>query len=234
MSAKIVSAKRALASFARPLNHCHLSVRCFSTRPPAPRRPGFQIPAQGFVFTVLLFPAMAYTLYAGRYGPSEDELEREIRQRYSGQIAENREKNEAMAELFQHAIHKPDGKMDENLKEVLYAGKGGKKRLFAVDDKLYGTSEGVAERARRDDERVKRKEYRRKKKAGEIVEEKSKGKQKGSAKTAAEEAPGAPPRTKSTAMASPGLVNVQSAATIAVVAIAAAGAGYLAGGSRRS
>jgi hypothetical protein len=203
-------------------------------RPPAPRRPGFQIPAQGFVFTVLLFPALAYTLYAGRYGPSDDELEREIRERYSGKIAENREKNEAMAEFFQHAIHKPDGKVDDDLKEVLYAGKGGKKRLSAVDDKLYGTSEGVAERKRQDEERVKRKEYRRKKKAGEIVEEKPNGKQKGSAKAAAAAAAKGsetPPSTRSTPS---GLINVQSAATIAAVAVAAAGAGYLAGGSRRS
>lgn len=201
--------------------------------PPAAKRAGFSIPAQGFVFTALLLPVLGYTMYAGRYGPSEEDLERQVRERYSARIAENRDKNAAMADFFQHAIYNPDGKVDDSLKEVLYAGKGGKKRFYAVDDKWYGTSEGVQEKKRQEEERAKREEYKRRKKAGEIVEEpkdekkSSKSKIKGSVARA--EAPAAATTNGSGSI----VLNAQSAATIGVVAIVAAGVGFLAGGGSR-
>lgn len=167
-------------------------------------------------------------MYADRYGPSDEQLELDIRERYAARIAENRQKNEAMADLFQHAIRNPDGTLDDNLKEVLYAGKGGKKRFLAVDEKLYGTAEGVEEKSRQDEERKKREEYRRKKKAGEIVDEKPKDKK--SKKTS--NSPEAPPPPPSDGGGH--VVNAQSAATLGAVAVLAAGVGYLAGGSRRS
>jgi len=209
--------------------------RYFSSRsrypPPAAKRPGYSIPAQGIVFTALLLPVAAYALYAERYGPSDEQLEKEIRQRYAGRIAENEQKREAMADFFQHAIRQPDGTVDDNLKQVLYAGRGGKKRMAAVDEKLYGTAEGVEEKKRQEEEQKKREEYRRKKKAGEIVEEKTnETKSKGAPKSpeALVQPPQQPLSNGRLAL------DTQSAATLGAVALLAAGVGFLAGGSRRS
>ena len=200
---------------------------------PAAKRPGYSIPAQGFVFTVLLLPVLGYTMYAGRYGPSDEELEQQVRERYAARIAENKPKNAAMAEFFQHAIHNPDGKVDDSLKEVLYAGKGGKKRFYAVDEKLYGTEEGVAEKKRQEEERAKREEYRRKKKAGEIKEEEKPEKSK-SSKANGNETNVETPSSSTPSGGGALVLNTQSAAALSAVAILAAGVGYLAGGSRRS
>ena len=163
-------------------------------------------------------PALAYALYADKYGPSDEQLEQEIRQRYAGKIAENEQKWEAMAVFFKNAIRQP---VDDSLKQVLYAGRGGKKRMGAVDEKFYGTAEGVEEKKRQEEEQKKREEYRRKKKAGEIVEEKSKDVPK---------SPEALPPPSNGGI----VLNTQSAATLGAVALLAAGVGFLAGGSRRS
>ena len=218
-----------------PNNNDNSSLRCrgFSSRgpAPAPKRPGYSIPAQGFVFSALLLPVLGFTMYAGRYGPSDEELEQRVRERYAERVAETKQKNQAMADFFQQTIHNPDGKMDDSLREVLYAGKGGKKRLYAVDEKLYGTEEGVAEKKRQEEEQKKRDDYRRKKKAGEIVEEEKPQKSKDGNGTK-KEAPKSPGP-----LAPPGgglFMNAQSAATLGAVAVLAAGAGFLAGGSRRS
>lgn len=196
--------------------------RLFSSR----ANRGYAIPAQGFVFSVLLLPVLVYGMYAGRYGPSDEDLERELRQRYAERIAETRQSNKNMGEFFQHTVFNPDGKFDDTMKELLYAGKGEKKRMHAVDEKLYGTHEGVEEKKRRAEEKKKRDEYRRKKKAGQATPEEKQPHQK----------------TKETAKSPQPLpsnggglvVNAQSAAALGVVAALAAGVGFLAGGSRRS
>ena len=232
-----------LPSAAQRLTHKKLSAsydlaqqRGFaSSGGPAAKRTGFAIPAQGFVFTVLLLPVLGYTMYAGRYGPSDEELEHQVRERYAARIAETRQKNEAMKDFFQHAINNPDGKVDDKLKEVLHAGKGGKKRIYAVDEKLYGTEEGVAEKKRQEEERLKREEYRRKKKAGEIAEEEKPSKSKGGKAKGGADAATKTPEPLATPSNGGGLVvNAQSAATLGAVAVLAAGVGFLAGGSRRS
>lgn len=198
--------------------------------PPAAKRLGFSIPAQGFVFSALLIPVLGYTLYAGSFGLSEEELEHQVRERYAERIAEQRPQSAAMADFFQHAIHKPDGSVDETFQQVLYAGRGGKKRIYAVDEKLYGTEEGVAEKKRQEEEQKKRQEYRRKKKAGEIVDDEQTKKSKSSSGASKNETP------KADVTPTPGgmVINTQSAATMGAVALLAAGVGFLAGGSRRS
>ena len=196
--------------------------------PPAPKRPGYSIPAQGVVFTVMMIPVLAYTLYAGRYGPTDEELEQELRQRYAARVAETSGRSAAMREFFQHTIYEPDGSQDERLKEVLHAGRGDKKRLHAVDEKLYGTEEGAAEKKRQEEERKKREEYRKKKKAGEIVEEEP-PKSKNSKSKEAKNAPKSPEAPSNGGL----VINTQSAATLGAVALLAAGMGFLAGGSRR-
>lgn len=223
----VLGSMRSQMALIRSFQH----VQSFSSRgpPPAAKKAGYSIPAQGFLFTALLIPVFAYTMYAGRYGPSDEELEQEVRQRYSVKIAQNREKNEAMADFFQRAIHNPDGKVDETLKEVLYAGKGEKKRFHAVDAKLYGTEEGIAEKKRQEEERKKREEYNRKKKAGEIVEEKAKPNAL-TEKTPAKNEISAPEKSAQRGI----VLDAQSAAALGAVAVVAAGVGFLAGGSRRS
>ena len=206
---------------------------------PAPKRAGmFNIPAQGFVFSALLLPVLGFTFYAGSFGPSEEHVEHEIRQRYADRNAQQRDKNAAMADFFQHAIHKPDGSVDNSLQQVLYAGKGGKKRMYAVDETLYGTEAGVAEKNRQEEERKKRAEYRRKKKAGESVEDENESKKKGknsigASSSAKEEAPPKPAEAPAAANGGAIVINAQSAATLGAVAVLAAGVGFLAGGSRR-
>jgi hypothetical protein len=122
-----------------------------------------------------------------------------------------------MAEFFQHAIRNQDGQVDQKLDEVLKAGKGGKKRMYAVDEKLYGTAEGAAERLRQEAEQ-KNKKKKNKKNAVIVRDENRKD----------TPAPTEPPRTSLADSIDP-----KSLAAVAGVATVAAAVGYLAGGSRR-
>jgi hypothetical protein len=100
-----------------------------------------------------MIPVTGFALYAQRYGPEEEELEQEIRKRYAPDIAKNQQNNAAMQELFQHAIKNPDDAVeDDRLAQVLYGGKGEKKRFHAVDKELYGTAQGVEQRNRLQEE----------------------------------------------------------------------------------
>ena len=55
-------------------------------------------------------------------------------------------------------IKKPgdDPEMEEKFSEVLFGGKGSKKRHYAVDEKLYGTVEGINQRDQADEKRKMR------------------------------------------------------------------------------
>lgn len=197
--------------------------RSFSTR----GEPKVKIPAQVFVFSLLLIPVAGFTMYAQRYGPEEEELEEEIRKRYAPDIAKSQRNNEAMQEFFQHAIKNPgDGTEDDRLAQVLYGGKGEKKRFHAVDKELYGTREGVEERKRvqeelkhQAEEKKKRRKRRKQKQQEEVAVVRSENKKK-------EEKP----ETKETKKGIS--VDVTQIATIAAVGTIAALAGFLAGGRR--
>jgi hypothetical protein len=117
-----------------------------------------------------MLPVAGYTLYAGRYGPEEEQLEERIRERYQPDITAAHSRNKAMSDFFQKAIKDPDsGAEDSRLEQVLHGGKGEKKRFHAVDKELYGTVAGMEEKQRTEaalkqaaEEKKKRK--RRKKK----------------------------------------------------------------------
>jgi hypothetical protein len=139
------------------------AARQFSSSQPGQQKPAFQIPAHVATFSILLMPVLAYTLFYQRTG-DQDALEQEIRDRYGPEVRLNAEKNKAMGELFQRTIRNPDGSADSKLDEMLKGGAGGKKRMYAVDEKLYGTKEGVKERQRTEEEIKKQKEERKKRK----------------------------------------------------------------------
>lgn len=170
-------------------------------------QPRFRVPAHVAAFTVLLLPAFAIFAYSERYGPSEEELEHELQERYAPEIRLAKENNKKMAEFFDHAIRARDGKVDDKLEEMIRAGKGGKKRMYAVDEKLYGTAEGVSERKRMEEKLKKEKEEKRK-----LKDKKE-------------------PRFTMPALPQ---VDKTQAATVAAVAALAAVVGFLAGGNRRS
>jgi hypothetical protein len=180
-------------------------------------KPAFQIPAHVAAFGLLLIPALAFTFFADRFGPDEEVLENEIRERYANEVKASSQKSQQMAEFFQHAIRNQDGQVDQKLDEVLKAGKGGKKRMYAVDEKLYGTAEGAAERLRQEAEQ-KNKKKKNKKNAVIVRDENRKD----------TPAPTEPPRTSLVDSIDP-----KSLAAVAGVATVAAAVGYLAGGSRR-
>jgi hypothetical protein len=220
---------------------CPAAAAAVRTVYTAPKKEGFAIPAQGFLFVLLLIPVALMTTYEGRYGPTEETLEEEVGERYAGRIAENRAKRSPhMAEFFQKAIHQPQQgtKVDDDLHKLLYAGKGGKKRMHAIDEKFYGTAEGVAEKTRQEEQRQELQETKRKIKAGETVVNSNVVDDNHVQTTTVVDGADATSRSINTtsttdAAAAPAVVDSKSLALVAVVATVAATAGFLAGGNRR-
>jgi hypothetical protein len=98
-----------------------------------------QIPAHTMTFTVLFIPCAILTVYMLNYGPGEERLNEEIRAKY-GNNTQVRERNQALKEFF---VNAEQGIEDQRLQQVLYGGKGEKKRFHAVDKELYGTEQGL-------------------------------------------------------------------------------------------
>ena len=179
---------------------------------------------------MLLLPVLAFTLYAGRYGPTDEALEEQISKRYHNEQEHIIAKNKHMGDFFQKAIlHKNDSDggggspVESQLDAVLRGGKGDIKRLHHVDQKLYGTAEGVAEKKRvieeLEEEKKKRKKRKKRRKKKEL---------EAAAKTTEHTQKGETPK-----FSMPN-VEAKQVATVAVVATIAAAAGFLLGGSRRS
>jgi hypothetical protein len=98
-----------------------------------------QIPAHTLTFTILFIPCALLAIYVISYGPSDEHVQDEVRQRY-GNNRIIQQKNEALKDFF---INAEQGIEDERLHQVLYGGRGEKKRLHAVDKELYGTEQGM-------------------------------------------------------------------------------------------
>lgn len=132
-------------------------------------RASLQVPAHVAAFALLLLPAMAFYAYYETHKPTEDDMRQTLQEKYDKEIQQVSAKNKNVAEFLRHAMKHDDGAVDSQIDQVLKAGKGGKKRLYAVDEKLYGTAEGVAERKRVEDEQLEqlksKKKLKRKKKA---------------------------------------------------------------------
>jgi hypothetical protein len=98
-----------------------------------------QIPAHTMTFTVLFIPCALLAVYMMSYGPSEEDVNEEVRARYGNNV-QVQEKNQALKEFF---VNAEKGIEDQRFQQVLYGGKGEKKRFHAVDKELYGTEQGV-------------------------------------------------------------------------------------------
>lgn len=172
-----------------------------------------QIPAHVATFGLLMLPAVLCTLYADRFGPSDEVLGEEIKERYSSQVSASTKKNKDMEVFFQRAIrgNKETAEVDDQLDEMLKAGKGGKKRMFHVDKSLYGTRKGAEERKRREEN-----EHEKKKKKEETKQPEK------TLKTEVEGKDNSSPT-----------MDTNSIAGLVVVTTVAAAAGFLAGGANR-
>ncbi|GAX23543.1 hypothetical protein FisN_14Hh280 [Fistulifera solaris] len=207
-----------------------LPQRLLSTAPPKkPSAPRFQIPVHVALFTVLMIPVGLSMGYASHFGKSEDDLEAEIRARYQAQMDDSgiAEKNRHMGAYFQQVFHaQGDNKeVERQLRSVLEGGKdahtkGRQRQYDALGEKLRQAAAAapVSAAGEDDDEdgsSSKKKKKRRKKKkqkAEEIGDQKS--------------LPiGDPSMSTST---------VKTVASVTAVAVVAAAAGFVLGGSRRS
>ncbi len=90
-------------------------------------------------FTVLFIPAAALGFYMISYGPDEEQINERIRAKY-GDNLQVQQKNAGLKEFF---LNVEQGNEDGRLQQVLYGGKGEKKRFHAVDPELYGTEQGL-------------------------------------------------------------------------------------------
>jgi len=187
--------------------------------------PRFKVPAHIAAYSLLFSPAILFWVYYDRYGKDEEQLEKELKEKYGDSVRRSKEGNKNMAEFFNHAIRNPDGAVDSQLDSVLKSGKGAMKRHYAVDEKLYGTAEGVAERKRMEDALKKRQRAQRRKKRAGGSEAETEKVEVIAPEPKKEEPKAAPRRTIQ--------VDVTQVAAVTVVAGAAALVGFLAGGSRR-
>lgn len=98
-------------------------------------------------------------MYWKRNHKSDQELEEILKENYSTKIQGNRDKKEQMVKFFA-AMKDPSAnpEQEKKMQEVLYGGKGDIKRHYAVDEKLYGTQEGVETRRKIAEEEQKMKQ----------------------------------------------------------------------------
>jgi hypothetical protein len=188
--------------------------------------PKFKIPSHVAAYSLLFSPAFLFWYYYERNNKPE-ELEAKLKENYKDNIRRAQAGNKNMAEFFQHSIHNRDGAVDSQLDSVYKAGKGEVKRHYAVDPKLYGTAEGVAERKRVEAElKDQKRQMRRKKRlaASGIIPDNEKKSDEN--ETPVEKDPKAGQRKTIQ-------VDATQVAAVTVLAVAAALVGFLAGGSRR-
>ena len=174
-----------------------------------------------------MIPVAFATLYVSRFSPDEETLEAEIRQRHGVEVQMSTQNNQDMKSFFQKTMQSTD---DQRLDEVLRGGRGAKKRLYAVDEKLYGTQEGVEEKKRQEELQKERKREKRraKKEAAQAAAEGRTVPQKESSKNNAVDGADSTPTRSS--------VEFKSVVAVSAVAVGAAALGFLAGagGSRRA
>lgn len=186
-----------------------------------------KIPAHVAVFTLLLIPCIAYSavFYRGM-DDRQEELEAKIRERYGDKVKDVAKKNEAMSEFYQQAIvNAESGAQDDRLMQVLYAGKGEKKRFHPIDKELYGTSQGLEERKRVEEELALEKERRRERRQQRKKKRKALAQGQTEAEAKVESPEKAVTRTKS--------FEIPQAAAVISLAALAATVGFFLGGSRR-
>lgn len=119
-------------------------------------------------------------MYWQRNHQSDEEIEKVLEENYTKNIQVNRDKKQDMVKFFA-AMKDPTANRDQEKKmmEVLYGGKGEKKRHYAVDESLYGTEEGLEQRklAEKEHKKKSKKRKRKRKKKADNSEKKVEEKQ---------------------------------------------------------
>eukprot|EP00584_Thalassiosira_punctigera_P024768 CAMPEP_0172555138 /NCGR_PEP_ID=MMETSP1067-20121228/58120_1 /TAXON_ID=265564 ORGANISM="Thalassiosira punctigera, Strain Tpunct2005C2" /NCGR_SAMPLE_ID=MMETSP1067 /ASSEMBLY_ACC=CAM_ASM_000444 /LENGTH=181 /DNA_ID=CAMNT_0013343647 /DNA_START=100 /DNA_END=645 /DNA_ORIENTATION=- len=107
-----------------------------------PPKPRVKIPVHVFVYTIAFLPGAAYAHYWYKNAPSDEEHEEELRKKYSHIIEQSRDKQAQMTTFLQN-MKDPHSDQQKQMNQILLGGRGQKKRLHAVDEKIYGTEEGA-------------------------------------------------------------------------------------------
>lgn len=183
-----------------------------------PPKPRIQIPAHVFVYTIAFIPGVAYAYHWYENAPTDEELEKELRKNYTHNIDTSREKHGQMNNFLQNM---KDSNSDQQRKmdQILLGGRGQQKRLYAVDEKIYGTEEG-AKLQKEAQQKAMTKAKRKKKKKKKAIKESD-----------GEESQGELGKSNLEDMQQISTVK-QSVAVVAVVGALAAGASIFLGGNR--
>ena len=88
------------------------------------------------------FLSLAYHWY--KNAPTDEQFEKELSKNYSQNIQSSRDKHVQMTQFLQN-MKDPNKNVEQQqrMQEVLLGGRGQQKRLYAVDDSIYGTEEGA-------------------------------------------------------------------------------------------
>mmetsp|Transcript_19577 Transcript_19577/g.24690 ORF Transcript_19577/g.24690 Transcript_19577/m.24690 type:complete len:214 (+) Transcript_19577:94-735(+) len=106
--------------------------------------PKVKIPMHVFVFGVASVPGVAYALYWKRNHDSDEAFEQKLQENFHSNIQGNRDKKQDMVKFFQAMKDQNNNpEHDKKMMSILQGGRGDIKRHYAVDEKLYGTEEGV-------------------------------------------------------------------------------------------
>ena len=125
-------------------------------------KPKIKIPVHVLVYTIAFIPGAAYAYHWYKNAPSDEEHEAELRKKYAHHIEASKEKHATMSQFLQ-GMQDPNNKEQQaRMAEVLRGGRGGQKRLHAVDNKMYGSEEG-ARRQMQEMDKTKKKGKKKKK-----------------------------------------------------------------------
>ncbi|KAL7450116.1 hypothetical protein ACHAWC_002093 [Mediolabrus comicus] len=103
-----------------------------------------KIPVHVLVYSIGFMPAAAYAYHWYKNAPTDEQFEKELSKNYSQNIQSSRDKHVQMTQFLQN-MKDPDKSVEQQqrMQEVLLGGRGQQKRLYAVDDSIYGTEEGA-------------------------------------------------------------------------------------------
>ncbi|KAL7437779.1 hypothetical protein ACHAXH_008821 [Discostella pseudostelligera] len=107
-----------------------------------PPNPRIKIPVHVFVYTIGFLPGAAYAYHWYKNAPTDEEFEEELQKNYSHNIQNSRDKH-AQMNAFLQSMKDPNSDQQKQMEKVLMGGRGQQKRLYSVDETIYGTEEGA-------------------------------------------------------------------------------------------
>jgi len=102
-----------------------------------------KIPIHVLVYSIGFFPAAAYAYHWYKNAPTDEDFEKQLSKNYSQNIQSSREKHVQMTQFLQSIKDPNNTDQQQRMQEVLLGGRGQKKRLYAVDEEIYGTEVGA-------------------------------------------------------------------------------------------